>query len=48
MLKEIGTVLFTLGVIFLIMAWFNKNNEGFVFELIFGPILIYAGYRLMG
>lgn len=47
MLKEIGAALFILGMIFLFIAWSNKDYGGFLFEVIFGPILIYAGYQLM-
>jgi hypothetical protein len=47
MLKEIGVALFVLGMIFSLMCWSNNNYEGFLFEVISGPILIYAGYRLI-
>lgn len=48
MMNAAGAVLFTLGLLFLYFAWSNENHEGFLFELIFGPIFIYWGFQLMG
>lgn len=48
MMKIIGAALFTLGLLFSYFAWSNKNYEGFLFELIFGPLFVYWGFQMMG
>jgi len=47
MFKEIGTALIFLGALFLFMGWFSKGSGMFIFEMVSGPILIYAGWQIM-
>jgi hypothetical protein len=47
MFKEIGTALIFLGILFLLVGWFSKSSSMFIFEMVSGPILIYAGWQLM-
>jgi hypothetical protein len=47
MFKEIGTALIFLGILFLLVGWFNESSSMFIFEMVSGPILIYAGWQLM-
>jgi len=47
MFKEISTALIFLGILFLLVGWFSKSSSMFIFEMVSGPILIYAGWQLM-
>jgi len=47
MLKGIGATLFVIGMSFLLFGWSSNNEGAFLFEMISGPILVYAGFQMM-
>jgi Na+/phosphate symporter len=45
--KEIGTILFILGALFTFFAFRTKSYEKFIFQIVFGPILIFIGLQIL-
>jgi hypothetical protein len=46
-MKELGATLLILGFLLMLAAWGTKKDDMFLFEIIFGPILIYYGLKLL-
>ena len=49
MFREIGAVLFTLGVLFVVIGMWQPRvmNNMFLFQLLSGPVFIYLGLQLL-
>lgn len=48
MFREVGILIFSIGLIMFLSAWkVTKRYDIFLFEMIFGPLFIYYGLQLL-
>lgn len=47
MVKELGAMLITLGMLLVLSAWGARGEDTFLFDIIFGPMFIYLGFKLL-
>jgi len=47
MLKPLGAILLTLGLIFSFTCWAAKRYDIFLIQILLGPVMIAAGWQLL-
>jgi len=47
MMKAAGVALTTIGAILLLAAWKVERQDIFIFNMIFGPLFIYLGTKML-